>query len=629
VKRGHLSKAYLLRKSINQQYYDKGPMMNYASKLDRKVAEADDEQQIVDRLLQPDGSSLIGVQYPTSSTGIVLPQKRLDSFIKSAPIDIRVALPSNYVTTGTVDYSTQIQQLLDYLRDFGGGVILFPPKLSILVGNLRIYTGTEILAQDWTSEFIVKPGGYGISINPGSNGTPDPATNQRNILLSGFQIRGQNAVPVFSEHAHLLNINAASYVLIEDLHIKGFQGDGIYLGSSNTNATERHNENISINRVRVDGVNADNRNGISIIDGTDISISEFTGLNCTREGMPGTIDIEPNANVFSRVRRITIDRFYIDGGKGGGIEFLLPPNDALTVGIEGLVVTRGVIKNKPIGIAQYSTLGVRRHGTVVRDVLIDKCFSPFLLDGMRGGLFENIRCVDADGQGQIGYVNGNADLVFNDLEMLRCGRVETNGLQVRRVVDGLTLNRARFIDCGITPGQGTGGRAILFANGTGSRIKIIGNTKIESPNTITTSPIQVDSTFILDNKSCLWDGENEIMAGGNNFLVPGRVNLTSAPTTGVWAVGNKLFRTASTNRPQGWVCVAAATTAPAAGTWRPLPFLTGGGGYGSTAGRPTTAQMGVIAGTDWSGTQYFDNSVNKLLTWNGTAWVDSAGVVVA
>jgi hypothetical protein len=92
--------------------------------------------------------------------------------------------------------------------------------------------------------------------------------------------------------------------LIDNCVIEGFRGDGIIFGSGlNDNAapntlTERHNVDVTVTNCYIDGVNNDNRNGISVIDGNGVTIENNYFTRCSRSNMPGAIDIEPDAGVF-------------------------------------------------------------------------------------------------------------------------------------------------------------------------------------------------------------------------------------------------------------------------------------------------------------------------------------------
>lgn len=572
-------------------------------------------------------STIASFVRPDSSTGIALFPKSLLIHVKSSPLKLEEAFSGAFDTNGGTKYTTELQKLINYLRDYGGGQIICPPKVKILMGLNQLYTGIDIFAHDWTTEFIVSPDsfGWGFSINPFTGGSPDPADNQRNISLRGMRIRGQADIPVFSEHKHLLNFNAASWVLLEDVSLYGHIGDALYLGSSNSNGVERHNENIELNRVHIDGVNAENRNGVSVIDCTNLTIKKFVGKNCTRAGQPGTIDLEPNANAFSRVSHVLIDDADIDGGGGAGINYLLPSNNALTKPIQHLTARNVTIRNKETGFGQATNLvaGAVPHNSKWENISVYDCATPFILDSVRGAELNNVQVYRSTKQAQLGYLFGNFDIRIRGLRMYECGKAETNGLRIREI-DGLLMDDAGFIDCGhATSGAG---RAVYFANGSGKNITWT-NSYVTSPTGKTTVNVGVETaTYTLNQATCKDLNNNWIVTAAQQFVVGGTTIVgTVAPTTGTWAIGQKVYRSSVRGRPAGWECVIAG--AVVAGTWSPLPFV-GGTPRVTTANRPTLATMGVIANADWAGTVVYDIDLNKLIQWTGTVWTDMSGVTV-
>lgn len=464
------------------------------------------------------------VSRPVSTpNNYTIPPASLTVFARSSAIDVREALPGNFVTDGSVDYSAYVQLILNYFNDFGGGRMYLPPKLALLVHDLNIYTGTEIVANDWTSQFIVPPAtgfGMGLSVNYGAAGTADPTTNIRNVLLSGFQIAGKQAAPAFSEFEYLINLNAISDSRLEELKIVGMRGDGIYLGSSNTAHVERHNERIEMHAITIDGINAQNRNGISIIDGTHISMSKLRILNTSKAGMPGAIDIEPNADAFARIQHINLDGFYIDGGNGCGIAHNLGASNAYTAQLQHLVYKNGVVKNKPFGFSHAG--GSATPGTdFSKDLCFSKitthgCLQPFLLEGIHGLLVEDVTCHDSPNFAQLGYVNGNSEVTFSRLKMYNCGSAQTNALQISKATDNLLLDRCEFVDSGRT--DVASGRAIYFTLGAGSNIGIT-NSGISSPAGLTTNPITVAANFVMDWTTA-YGANNRFMTGTSDWKPP-------------------------------------------------------------------------------------------------------------
>lgn len=130
------------------------------------------------------------------------------------------------------------------------------------------------------------------------------STYVENLVVQNIKILGTVATAGFSEFVHLISFHGVRNCLIDSCEIVGFRGDGIIFGSGlNDNplpnsSTERHNIDVTISNCYIDGVNNDNRNGISVIDGDGVNIENNYFTRCTRSNMPGAIDIEPDAGVF-------------------------------------------------------------------------------------------------------------------------------------------------------------------------------------------------------------------------------------------------------------------------------------------------------------------------------------------
>lgn len=95
----------------------------------------------------------------------------------------------------------------------------------------------------------------------------------------------------------------------------------------------------------------------------------------------------------------------------------------------------------------------------------------------------------------------------------------------------------------------------------------------------------------------------------------------AVPTAGTWSSGDKVLRT-NTNTTNSvvseWTCVVGGTS----GTWAATSWYTGKGVTGLRPTGLTSADVGV---------QYFDTTLaaaGKPIWWNGSAWVDSSGVIV-
>lgn len=102
------------------------------------------------------------------------------------------------------------------------------------------------------------------------------------------------------------------------------------------------------------------------------------------------------------------------------------------------------------------------------------------------------------------------------------------------------------------------------------------------------SPVLSVSDFGVNSKAYARriGGDDRTLVQGGKFVVFG----TAAPTSGTWAVGDKLRNTSpslTVNPVTEWTCVAAGTP----GTWAPSASLTG---KGATSARPTSPGLGTM-----------------------------------
>jgi len=192
-----------------------------------------------------------------------------------------------------------------------------------LTNGLKIYgngRNKSVIKVDSTARF-------GLSINTGSGdaGTNPETDNSRNIEMYDFTMVGEVASAGFEEQFHLMTLSAVSDCDVHHVAFKGYRGDGLYIGSSTSGGVERHNQRVHIHLCEFDGVNKDNRNGITVIDGDGVYIYQNNFKNSSRSDMPGPIDVEPNPDAFAVTNNIHVyeNTFENCGGQSGIIGFLL------------------------------------------------------------------------------------------------------------------------------------------------------------------------------------------------------------------------------------------------------------------------------------------------------------------
>lgn len=434
-----------------------------------------------------------------------------------------------------------------------------------LKSNQTVYGdgAASILKQDPGCQFI-------MSANQGTGGTTNPANNMVNILVRDIAFLCSSGV--FSEQQHFLNLNAVSNVVVERCTFQGFMGDGIYLGSSNVAGVERHNQNITVRDCVFNGVNNQNRNGISIIDGDTVLIERNVFTNVSKSGMPGCIDLEPNADTFPIVKNITIRGNRMEGSQGGGIALLLAfvtiPGAATPINIR---ISDNYISACLSGIT-LDAFAAPTEATGNCNWLIDhntitaSTSSMIIVNGCSGVTFANNQFINNPFRGEIGYTKSNYNVTFLNNIFKDNGRTSTDCLWIRTNTL-LTFDSNVFCDNGASVGAG---RDINFlAGATGSQIYLRNNV-FTSPGLYTSNSIEVNATYTLNNGNSqdinnVWTYTSTIAYNAN-----GSNRFTAAPAAGTWAVGNAVYnKTPPAGGIPGWVCTTAGTP----GTWRAMANL--------------------------------------------------------
>jgi hypothetical protein len=405
-----------------------------------------------------------------------------------------------------------------------GGTVILPPG-TYLASNVPL--ATHVTLQGSGAASILKQiagQSYVLSANEGAGGTANPATNLHHIIIRGVQFLGRSALDGFSAHRHLLNLNAVSEVLIEDCTFVGSQGDGIYLGSSNVAATERHNERVTIRTCHFDGDGGENRNAISVIDCSGLLIEDNSFVGYTKSTMPGPIDVEPDANAFARIRDITIrdNRFEACGGNIGEISVILPLKQTnLTTPAQHILIENNtILGGSGSGICveslQVGTGLEVPHDVVIRNNRIeDIALWSLNIMNLRGLRIEGNFTTHSESGWILGYNAAgfyNYNVTIRDNTIYEEGRTGSVGISLTNLSRCL-IEGNLFYNCG-NPSL-VSGIGIQFNVGVSNYLSILDNRFVT--DTLMSVAVAVAPTHILTPATNRWWG-NDVLGLTNGFL---------------------------------------------------------------------------------------------------------------
>jgi hypothetical protein len=422
---------------------------------------------------------------------------------------------------GVTNDTVAIQAAVD-----AGSDIYLPAGNYLCDGVVTLDSGTHIYGAGMGVTTITRNG-----TNSNSQGvlyaeSDSPSTFVQDISVSDMTLEGQVATLSFSEFTHLMSLNGVKDVVVERVKFRGFRGDGIMLGSGIGGGYARHNENVLVASCTFDGVTGDNRNGISIIDGTDIRIVDNKFTSCTRSNMPGAIDIEPDGGTaYPRVQDITIsnNQFSDIGGNVGVISAHLTDASGWTVQPSGFVISGNTIRScTGAGIYfNYVVTGGVTESTVDQEVRItgniitDAQRAFDIVSGKNVWIIGN--SLDTATQpSNFGYsvaASGSViDLQIVDNSFIRQGSVGGSGCAFY-VGTRWDIRGNLFKDCGV--GTPANSNAVDFGTGTSSYVRIKDNI-VTSPDSKTLVAFQKEAghTFTASTNQFT---SNTDTVGGNFF----------------------------------------------------------------------------------------------------------------
>ena len=329
-----------------------------------------------------------------------------------------------------------------------------------------------------------------------------------NITISDLSLDGQVVALGFSEFRHLVSLNGVRNAIIERVNFLGFRGDGLYVGSGIAGGQERHNVDVTVRDCLFDGINKDNRQGISIVDCAGLLIDGCEFTRTTRSTMPGAIDIETDGDAFAVIQdiRIVNNRIHDIGGNVGAIAVVLPAADTYTTPYRNFLISgnqitsctsRGI--NYQIGIVGGVTELMHDQNVIICDNHIREASRSIAIFNGKGVTVRSNMFVRGASTNLIGFNTANdnlLDIKILDNQFIEEGRISGDGVTIfggsRITLSGNTLK-----DCGT--GTAANSDAINFNVGTSSYVTLTDNI-IVTPSGKTLVAIQKEAshTFTPD-----------------------------------------------------------------------------------------------------------------------------------
>lgn len=226
----------------------------------------------------------------------------------------------------------------------------------------------------------------------------DDSKSIKNIIISGFTFKSEVKKNGFDELLHQISAHGVSDFKIENCSFIGFYGDGIAInaGTDLNIYSYAYNKNVTISNCSFDGVNKDNRQGISIYYCDDFLIEKCQFKNITRKDMPGAIDIEPDRDfLVSRngiIRNCSFDNI---GGIAAVNIILLPSIKANHFSNKNYVIENCTFNNVNsalgvIGNSSFENFNSSEYNVILKNSKITNSLSSVDLRKAYGVLIENV-----------------------------------------------------------------------------------------------------------------------------------------------------------------------------------------------------------------------------------------------
>lgn len=406
---------------------------------------------------------------------------------------------------GRTDDTRVFANALTRLAENGGGTLLIPSG-TYIVADLNIGSGTILKGTGSPLPALVKRPDAKNILNILSARHADPDGVLHDIVIENLILRGRSVEDGFSEFTFNIRALGVARLSVQHVRFEAFQGDGLYLGRrQRQNGEVIHNSDVTIAYNTFDGVNNQNRNGISFIDCSHCIVERNAFTNVSRSNMPGAIDLEPNQR-DETIRDVTVRDNTISrcNGGGGAISVILNFKDFVTPPGR-IAIEHNQIQGSKSGVAVQWNGGMATEqtqslDTVIRNNVIREVDRPMTLDGVAGITVDGNEFFASRSELQIGCSLGAFGVHFTNNRFERIGSNSQNGITLCGPAADLVFEKNTFTNLG--SGQ-KDVSAIYFARGTTQNVTFAANT-FSSPAHVTQVAVRVASGASLKAETNTW-----------------------------------------------------------------------------------------------------------------------------
>ena len=415
---------------------------------------------------------------------------------------------------GRTDDTNAFSSALQTLAEHGGGTLIVPSG-TYVVADLRIGSNTAIKGIGVPRPTLVKRSDAATILNLSGELVAGSRQPLRNITVESLILRGRSVEDGFKEHIHNLIAIGVTRLIVHDVFFAAFQGDGLYIGSRlDPSEHVLHNSDIIVSNNEFSGTNAQNRNGISIIDCSRCIFEHNWFGDITRSKMPGAIDIEPNRS-DEVIRDIVVRNNTVQHTNGTAAFSLALLGRGSPACCTHVIFEGNYVEHANVGIfvaIRSAQPKLTQLDLVIRNNMIRSVTQPLTISDFSGWIHLAGNHFSDGPAGAAVACRSACRISFAQNDFLRVGSESSGGILLSGKLSSVDFRNNSFTDAG--PSRKQGG-AIYFASVPINKLEVVRN-KFASPNHVTHSAVGAASDAKFTGDRVIWTGdilEDGIQAG--------------------------------------------------------------------------------------------------------------------